>query len=421
MKTYFKESIKIISSNLIFILILAFLGIYIPSGAMRWFLPFCTILGFIITTVAYGRLAGVVAGEHYVSFVEILKAHWLNYLTAWLIVGIAAFLFASLFSTMVSGPAVLTATQALTIYVWPLVFLRRNPIIAIRSGVKCLLCNFIYSLPLVLLALLAAFIGRNLRSGLLSQDYSFMLVTLKFVSTCVWWFIQFTIFTTASMVLVNQSDFVKRAERISVILRNLAFLLILCLLPSLCFGGYNVTYQTCEECGSTRSIKAFPIGIKSERIHHRSPSFDLCIHQWKDGVYEAVEDRVADGEIVLVKKGIVYGAFIVWNKSVGHDPGTEEVEYKWWYRVDGKGTFTEAESRSFRSGTGKGRSTIEFGPFSIMWSSRGPGQSSIYYDHFAGDMISRKSLRICVTNETNIETINATDEKWVYKASPIDL
>ncbi len=180
----------------------------------------------------------------------------------------------------------------------------------------------------------------------------------------------------------------------------------------------STLFQTCSRCGSTRSIQE---PEKSVKILYKSAGFDSCRHRWKGGVSKTDEHPFADGKIVLLKKGIVYGAVIVWNRSVGHSLRTQEFEYKWWYRDDGKGTFREAESGTFRSGTGKGGSPIEFGPFSIMFWSGGPGKSFIYYDHFAGDMISAKSLRICVTNETNIETIDATDEKWVYKSSPIDL
>lgn len=180
----------------------------------------------------------------------------------------------------------------------------------------------------------------------------------------------------------------------------------------------SVGYETCTACQSTRATH-LPSG--TVEICYKAPGFDSCVHTWRTGVSTVVETLVADGQVVLVNKGSTHGAFILRNQAVYRDPSLEEVEYEWWYRTDGKGTFRRTESRDYRHGSGRD-SHIQFGPFAIMWSSKSVGKGRIYYEHFAGDRgITPLSVRICVSDESDIEAVDCTDDRWVYKASPIDM
>ncbi len=214
-------------------------------------------------------------------------------------------------------------------------------------------------------------------------------------------------------------------------------LVILCLL-AICVGGCTAAeweYYTCSECGSTREV--FRTGLhREERILDRTPGFATCTHNWKPGLradlqswelenrllnMSAVEPPISDGTIVLVRKGAAYGAFIPRNQKMT----PETVEYDWYYRTDGKGTFKAAESPSFKSGKGGGVEgvgilDIKFGPFSIWWTGHTTGKGFIYYDRSPDQRVRPDGLRICVTGETDMETIDATDSKWVYKGSPSD-
>jgi hypothetical protein len=170
--------------------------------------------------------------------------------------------------------------------------------------------------------------------------------------------------------------------------------------------------QTREKCGSERDVEG--LLIRRERITYKSPGFAACSHIWGAGVSGIAPTLpVSDGEIILVKQGAAYGAIILRNQRA--DP-KETVEYDWHYRTDGKGTFRSAESGTLQSGKGEG-SPVEFGPFSLRWSGYGPGKGFIYYSLPSGPS-GPDDLRICVTAETDIEAIDASDVRWVYTASP---
>jgi len=138
----------------------------------------------------------------------------------------------------------------------------------------------------------------------------------------------------------------------------------------------------------------------------------------------AVETPIRSGQIVLLRKGAKnYGAFIPTSQSMV----PEQLRFTWYYRTDGNGTFKPTETARYRSGSGpvgQDRSVpynvAQFGPFSLGWSGHDDRQGYIYYRHFEGDVVSPDDDLICVTEETDITRIDATDPKWVYKGSPTD-
>jgi hypothetical protein len=137
----------------------------------------------------------------------------------------------------------------------------------------------------------------------------------------------------------------------------------------------------------------------------------------------ATQDAVRDGAVVLVKKGNCYGAFI----PRGQHVRPEGLAFGWYYRTDGKGVFTAMASTAVRSGRGSGivvkgevGQFIRFGPFSVPWSAHGDGEGYLYYQHYEGEKVAPGDQMLCVTNETDIAKIDATDPKWVYKGAPTD-
>jgi hypothetical protein len=140
--------------------------------------------------------------------------------------------------------------------------------------------------------------------------------------------------------------------------------------------------------------------------------------------YNSVSTKVHDGQIVLLRKGAgTYGAFIP--KSQRMSP--EQVKFAWYYREDGKGTFPPSQAGQYKTGTGVGvpdgsvpYMMARFGPFSLGWSGHEDGEGGLYYSHFGGETVAPDDVRICVTGETDIRKIDATDPKWIYKGSPTD-
>ena len=176
---------------------------------------------------------------------------------------------------------------------------------------------------------------------------------------------------------------------------------------------------TCSICGSTKYVDTkyflgyFP--IKSiEHIGYRAPGFSSCNHLWRPGIRSAYPDPVPDGNVVLVRKGGKYGAFVLYKQKT--EP--ERAEYEWWYQSDGSGNL----DKSLRTvSTGRGETPkIKFFDFEISWSANTDGKGWIYYKHFPGDEARKDDLHFCVTNLKSVEGINASDSIWKYKATPVD-
>jgi hypothetical protein len=125
-------------------------------------------------------------------------------------------------------------------------------------------------------------------------------------------------------------------------------------------------------------------------------------------------------QIVLLRKGPkCYGAFIAGDQI--SDP--DNIEFKWYFRTDGKGSFKRSEMAKYKSGTGvlEGDDDVpwgvaHFGPFKMGWSGCQNGSGWIYYPKFPEETVLPNDVRICLTKERDLGKINATDLKWVYKA-----
>ena len=137
-----------------------------------------------------------------------------------------------------------------------------------------------------------------------------------------------------------------------------------------------------------------------------------------------IEKPICNRQIVLMRKGSnCYGAFIPTNQTLN----PIGVKYTWYYRKDGKGTFKQSDKTHYKTGVKSLSSDklvpffyTSFGPFGFRWSGNEEGKGWIWYSHTEGEPVSPDNVMICITNETNIEKINATDPKWIYKGSPSD-
>lgn len=158
-----------------------------------------------------------------------------------------------------------------------------------------------------------------------------------------------------------------------------------------------------------------------------SPMQERLLRQSTD-VGQYVVPPVPDGKIILLKKGKMLGALVLKNQTVF--AGTH-FRYSYYYRSDGRGTFTQHEPSKCANGVGtvevpKGsgkevpRVPIKFGVFAVGWGPSEEGYGWLLYDHFDREAIGTDDLRICVTSETDISKIVATNQKWIYKGSPSD-
>src|SRR5262245_7234715 len=77
------------------------------------------------------------------------------------------------------------------------------------------------------------------------------------------------------------------------------------------------------------------------------------------GQSNANETPVSDGEIVLVKRSNEVAAFILQNQR----PMPERTDFSWFYRSDGKGTFSSGDP-AVSSGVVSNASKVSFATFS---------------------------------------------------------
>lgn len=184
-----------------------------------------------------------------------------------------------------------------------------------------------------------------------------------------------------------------------------------------CLPGKDISYYTCSLCGSTKAITESG-GKRTEQIDYRSPTFARCPHVWQEGVNDFAEPPIADGRIILVKRGKNLGALILRNQQVR----PTHADFTWYCRTDGKGTFRKCDAGLFQTSHGSsGRNTspvqdFSFGPFSVKWSATDAGKGVVAYPKYPEGAMSTSNTLICPTNETDIEKIDATDPKWLYKA-----
>jgi hypothetical protein len=152
----------------------------------------------------------------------------------------------------------------------------------------------------------------------------------------------------------------------------------------------------------------------------RGKDHRTCQHEWQQGVSCAVP--VSSGQVVLVRKGEVYGAFVLTSQS----STPEAARFIWRYGTDSAGGFNTGDPGVTSSIDPKptekphGAPVIRFGPFEITWSGGPNGAGWIYYAKTPGDKLAADDLAICVTDERSMNNLRPRDKKWQYRRSPVD-
>ena len=207
MKKYFIEAIDIIKPNIALIVILALMPSLMFLSGLALLLSFIMIL-FLSPTI-HGYFTETILGEKHTSFKEIFKRHALNYYAVILTLYIPLFVIHRILNYVVGEVAasaihtfISVVIMIFSIYIYPLVFLKRMRMLAIIKGVACLAGSFRQSLPLVLLTLLSSAIFTLV-------TYVFRTFWVKLfplgllLSQLPALFLQFMVFITASLILVK--------------------------------------------------------------------------------------------------------------------------------------------------------------------------------------------------------------------------
>lgn len=208
---YLLDATEILKRNVTPLLFLALIGLlfYAPtsSGRGSGLTPILPILIlFIIYPLIYGRYVAIVNDNRSLTYVQIFRAHWLNFVIVSIITA-SPILFVS-FLGLLSGSPILgiriilsIAVDILSIYIFPLVFLLRERFSCIPLGIKCLLGNFTFSTPLILLTLVPSILGLLMRSGGEPASASPAMPAFYYLLWLISVIIDFTVFIAASFIL----------------------------------------------------------------------------------------------------------------------------------------------------------------------------------------------------------------------------
>jgi len=208
---YLLDAIEILKRDVTPLLFLALIGLlfYAPtsSGNPSGFtsvLP--TFALFIMYPLIYGRYVEIVNDNRNISYIRIFKAHWLNFVVV--SIAVASPILVLSFLGLIIGSPILgiriilsIAVDIVSIYIFPLVFLLRERFTCIPLGIKCLLGNFTFSTPLVLLTLVPSVLGLLVKSVTAPSSTSQTIPAFYYLFWLMSIIIDFAIFIAATLIL----------------------------------------------------------------------------------------------------------------------------------------------------------------------------------------------------------------------------
>lgn len=210
-KKYIVQAAGVLSANRVPVMIPAVVGIlfYIPkdpekSSGLLFFLPVFVL--FIIYPLVYGQYIEIISHNRQAAYSDIFRAHWLNYFIVSIVIGIPALLLTFLAGYMESNALMLKNLTTIsldiaTIYVIPLVFLLQKRLKCIPLGIKCLLGNFQFSMPLILLSLIPSMVALVIRPLSADAEYTIGTMVFGYLFWVVSIYVDCLVFIAAALIL----------------------------------------------------------------------------------------------------------------------------------------------------------------------------------------------------------------------------
>jgi len=211
MTNYLLRAAAILKININPLFLPAAIGIlfFTPSTSDRpagFIFLFPLIFLFIIYPLIYGRYVEIINDNRQISYGQIFSTHWFNFFVVSLILGIPI-----LFSTILGlgfGPGIIGINQILSIiidvlgiYIFPLVFLLRKRFTCIPLGIKCLLGNFNFSVPLVALTIIPSVLNSFIRYPAENAEFSLPFFLINYIFWLLSLIFDFLIFIAATLIL----------------------------------------------------------------------------------------------------------------------------------------------------------------------------------------------------------------------------
>jgi hypothetical protein len=209
----FIKSVGIVNKNIVLISILSVLPLIalrvVAQGKPALGLSAVQILAILlIKPTIYGRFYEKACGDAASGWWELFKQHWWNYTLVSFIIALPyALLFIFGINNVAAANALLyVIIEVFTIYVMPLVFITRQRIPAIASGITCLLDNVQYSIPFILIVIVMAGANSFIGNYILDTLQGSALYITNFMWSLIMYYVDIAVFTTVIMLLLEDKN-----------------------------------------------------------------------------------------------------------------------------------------------------------------------------------------------------------------------
>lgn len=210
-KKYLISAVHVLKEKNSPLLILAVIGglFFMPSSPdkpsdFNFFLPM--ILLFIVYPLIYGQYTEITINNRQISYLKIFNTHWFNYFVVSTIVA-SPLLLVIFFGIFFKEYALAIRNilslliNALSIYVIPLVFLLKKRLSSVSLGIKCLLGNFNFSIPLILLTLFPSILSLAIQNPSGPSDNSVTTFLFNYLFLLLNILFDFVVFIAATLIL----------------------------------------------------------------------------------------------------------------------------------------------------------------------------------------------------------------------------
>ena len=211
---YFKQSIRIVNSYLIFIPFLASGWGYIESkstGILKLLMFLLVLLSFILYPIVYGSLVETMTNRPKNTWCNLLRVYWFN-LLAWGLLLLIPFIVILMIFRMISHNMLVAGYinsvlfSCLLIYTLPLVFLKQRVLSSISTGINILFRTLYRSLPLILMSILPYTLIFLIESQIIYNYHLSNILTniIIYLLTLILVYVNILVFTMATMILIEQ-------------------------------------------------------------------------------------------------------------------------------------------------------------------------------------------------------------------------
>ena len=210
-KSYLLRAVYILKANANPLILPAILGVllYLPAASDESppiFVVMSLMILFVLLPVIYGQYIELITRNRLSSYFQVFRTHWLNYFVVSLVLGMPILILSLLgqvfglpFWDLIKILSILI--DILSIYIFPLVFLIRKHLASIPLGIKCLIGNLNFSLPLVILAVVPSLIDLFSSEVSVTNALSVQMFVLNYIFWIISLFIDFVVFVAAALIL----------------------------------------------------------------------------------------------------------------------------------------------------------------------------------------------------------------------------